>query len=93
MIDEYKLGYLTTRSITHWLEETVGFRLHEAEAKIILNRYDKDGDYCINLGEFIEEVSPVIVPEEEEEEDMENAMEGEGDEVMDDGDEQRISGR
>ena len=95
LIDSYRLGYLSTRNITEWLLQTVGFKLNELEGRIILNRYDKDGDYKINLGEFIEEVTPINVPEIED--DMEEGVnENSGDMEQEDGrvegDEHSING-
>jgi Ca2+-binding EF-hand superfamily protein len=52
MIDQHRLGYLTTRSISEWLLESVGFKLNDSESKLLLSRYDINNDYCIHLGEF-----------------------------------------
>jgi|LauGreDrversion4_2_1035121.scaffolds.fasta_scaffold384132_2 Ca2+-binding EF-hand superfamily protein len=81
-IDAFKVGYITSRSLGEWLSDFVGFRLNDFEIKLILNRYDKDNSYTINLGEFIEEVNPEIVNEEydnneQEEEQPEEGKEGE----------------
>lgn len=61
----YRLGYLTLRNLTDWLSDEVGFRLNEYEAKLVLNRYDKDADYCISMAEFMEEVSAINMQQEE----------------------------
>lgn len=62
----HKLGYITSRTLSEWLNEVVGFKLNDFEIKLIFNRYDKKSLYTINLGEFIEEVSQEINPEEYE---------------------------
>lgn len=62
-MDNYRLGYLTTRGLQEWLCEAVGFKLNEFEARLILNRYDKNSDYMISLGEFLDEIAPIIIEE------------------------------
>ena len=76
-IDAYKMGYLTSRGLGEWLAESVGFRLNDFEIKLIFNRYDKNGDYTINLGEFVEEVNAKVNIEEYDSNEQEAEMEGE----------------
>ena len=71
------MNYLTSRGLTEWLAESVGFRLNDFEIKLIFNRYDKNGDYTINLGEFVEEVNAKVNIEEYESNEQEAEMEGE----------------
>lgn len=85
-IDTIGLNYISSRGFQEWLSEIVGFKLSEVESKLIMSRYDKKGSHTINLGEFIEEISP---PPQEEEDNMED-FEGE---AVDETDEQRIEGR
>ena len=67
-IDQFNLGYITSRSLADWLSESVGFKLNEFETRLVMNRYDKRNSYSINLAEFAEEVAPVEQEEDEEEE-------------------------
>ena len=47
-IDKYNLGYFTLRNLQNWLEDTVHFKLNETESKLVLARYDRDGDYKLS---------------------------------------------
>ena len=67
-IDQFNLGYITSRSLGDWLSESVGFKLNEFETRLVMNRYDKRNSYSINLAEFAEEVAPLEQEEDEEEE-------------------------
>ncbi len=66
-IDQFDLSYITSRSLSDWLSETVGFRLNDFETRLVMNRYDKLNRYSITLDEFTDEVCPIPVEEEEEE--------------------------
>lgn len=78
-IDTFGLNYITSRSLCEWLSETVGFKLNDFEARLLMNRYDKKCNYTVNLGEFIEEVSPAPQEEVDNDEDLDiiNGPEGE----------------
>ena len=78
------MNYITSRSFQEWLGEVVGFKLSDIESKLIMSRYDKKGSYTINLGEFVEEISP---PPSQPEDEFEAGMD------MDETDEQMIAGR
>ena len=48
-----------------------GYKINEGEVALILNRYDKDGDYRISFDEFRNEVMALEEEYGEEEEDEE----------------------
>jgi hypothetical protein len=77
-IDQYSLGYITSRSLAEWLQESVGFKLNDFETRLVMGRYDKGGRYSISLAEFEEEVAPVILEQEQEEADGRQARLEEG---------------
>lgn len=56
-IDKYQLGYITLRNLQNWLTETVHFKLNETESRLVLARYDRDGDYKISKFEFVNEIN------------------------------------
>jgi len=61
LIDHFRFHRITATSLSEWLQESVGFKLNEFEARLVLNRYDKNDDYNITLEEFLREVeSPPI---------------------------------
>jgi Ca2+-binding EF-hand superfamily protein len=58
-IDQYDLGYISSRSLGEWLSENVGFKLNEFETRLVMNRYDKLARYSITLEDFSNEVQPI----------------------------------
>ena len=70
LLDRYKFGYISHRSLSEWLQESVGFNLNDAEARLIFNRYDRDNDYRISEREFLDEIVPVIQPEDDQQEEV-----------------------
>lgn len=64
LIDEFKLGYISTNIFCKYILEKCGYRITDDEVTLILSRYDKDGDYRIKKNEFISEVE---MREDEEE--------------------------
>ena len=65
MIDTYKMGYVSSGVFTRWISDNCGYRISEDEITYILNRYDKDTDYRIKREEFISEVQPLQVNDDQ----------------------------
>ncbi len=81
-IDEYNLGYISTNMLSRYFQNKCGYKLNENEYALILNKYDKDGDYRISYEEFINEVR--APGEEEQQEEEENAGQYEEEQEFDD---------
>lgn len=66
MLDQYNLGYVSSRVLKNWLSEECGCKLSDDDITLFMSRHDKDGDYRIGRDEFLSEV----LAEEEAEEDI-----------------------
>jgi hypothetical protein len=68
LIDKIGLGYVTSRTLVNWLKDNVAFNVNTLENELIVSRYDKDQDYKIKKDEFLEEVNPVNLHDEQNDE-------------------------
>lgn len=59
-MDVYNLGYVSTNIFKMWVLDNCGYRIFDDEISLILNRYDKDGDYRIKKDEFMSEVEGFV---------------------------------
>ena len=57
-LDFQKNGFLTSKNIINYLNET-NTKYYEQYVRVIIHNYDKDGDFTLNLKEFLNMVLPI----------------------------------